>query len=322
MNEKVLNFEALKKNLDYYSSKKVCAMVKANAYGHGVKEVVEHLKDRVEYFGVCSYLEAVEVRKFCDTKVLIVSPFVDILKCKEHNFEFVVDSLSALKEAMDLGCLHLVHIKIDVGMNRFGFSYLDKQTLKKLKVMLKSTQIAGICTHFAELGNSKKTKNQYKCFCKVKKFLGVKALTHLGGSEVIDYNFDYNMIRVGIGLYTKIKQIMEIKSKIIELHDLQSGEVGYEGRFEVKKPSKIALIPVGYADGLPRVGSGANVEINGRKCKIIGNICMDLCFVDVTGVDCKIGDGVSVVPNFFELAKKCKTSIYEVLTNFNRLRDR
>ena len=323
MNEKVLNFEALEKNLEYYSSKKVCAMVKANAYGHGVKEVVEHLRDKVEYFGVCSQAEALEVRRFCDTKILIVSPFVDIDSCKKHNFEFFVENLEMLKKAKTLHCLNLVHIKINSGMNRFGFDIDDKQVLKKLRTELKNEHIAGFCTHFACLDDVKITKKQYQKFIKIKKFLGVTALTHLGGSEVIEYNFDYDMIRVGIGLYVqKGSQVLGINSQIVDIHNLSRGTVGYDGRFEVTKPSRVAVAPVGYADGLPRLSSGAFVQINGKRCKIVGNICMDVCFVDVSNVNCKIGDKVEVLPNVFELAKKCHTITYEILTNFNNLRDR
>lgn len=322
MNRKVLNFDALEENLKIYSNKKVCAMVKANAYGHGVKEVVSFLKDKVEYFGVCSFQEALEVRKICDTKILIVSPFVDIEKCKTFGFEFFVQDLKSLEKAKRNEALNLIHLKINTGMNRFGFNSDDKVTLKKLKLFLKDEKIAGICTHFSETSDKKITKMQYKKFLRVKKFLGIKTLTHLGGSGVIDYKFDYDMIRVGIGLYNKKHQVMQIESRILDIKNLNSGKLGYDGRFEVKTPCKIAIVPIGYADGLPRLSSGCFVEINEKRGKIVGNVCMDVCFVDVTNVPCRVGDKVNILPNVNDLAKKCKTSEYEVFTNFNNLRER
>lgn len=323
MNEKVLDFEALERNLNRYKSKKVCAMVKANAYGHGIKEIVLFLKDKVDFFGVCSLLEAIEVRKNCDTKILIVSPFVDVEKCKKYGFYFFVDDFENLKRAGDLNCLDLVFLKINCGMNRFGIDPFDVKTLKNIKVFLKNKHIAGICTHFQALFDKKLTKKQYKDFLKVKKYLKVDGITSLGGSDVINYDFDYDMIRVGIGLYLqKNSQVLKVLSKIVEIRNLTNGSVGYDKKFEVKKQTKVALVPIGYADGLSRLASGAYMRILNKDTRIIGNICMDLCFLDVSNIDCKIGDIVEVVPNAYELAKKSHTSVYEVLTNFNLLRDR
>lgn len=323
MNEKVLDFEAIERNLERYKNKKICAMVKANAYGHGLREVVLFLKDKIEFFGVCSFLEALEVKKICDAKVLIVSPFVDVKKCKEYGFHFFVEDLEKLTMAKELSCLELVHIKINSGMNRFGFNISDKKTLKKLRLILKNQHIAGICTHFSCLSDKKLTKKQYRDFAKVKKFLSIDALTHFGGSEALDYDFDYDMIRVGIGLYVqKNSQVMKIKSKIASIREIENGFVGYDFKFKVAKPTKVALVPIGYADGLSRLASGAYMRVLNKDAKIIGNVCMDICFLDVSNIDCKVGDEVEVLPNVFELAKKSHTSVYEVLTNFNGLRDR
>ena len=323
MNKKVLDFDVLLKNVQAFKGKKVCAMVKDNAYGHGLCEIVGALKGRVEFFGVCLFSEALDVRKICDTKILIVSPFVDIEKCKKYGFHFFVQDLNMLKKAITLDCLDLVHIKLNVGMNRYGFDIENKKLLKELRLMLKNRHIAGICTHFPCLDNKKTTKKQYKKFLRVKNFLGIDTLVHLGGSGVFGYDFDFDMIRVGIGLYIgKGGQVMKIFSEIMDIKEVEKGKLGYDGLFEIKKHTKVAVIPIGYADGLLRYSSGGFVEINKKYCKIIGNICMDICFVDITDIDCKIGDRVDVLPNVFKLARHNQESIYEILTNFNNLREK
>ena len=192
--------------------------------------------------------------------------------------------------------------------------------LKKLRLFLKENSVAGISTHFSNLKDRKLSINQYNKFCKVKKFLHADFLTHLGGSGVIKYNFDYDMIRVGLGMYLGEKRVMKIYTNILEIKNLDSGSVGYEGKFEVVHPTKIALLPIGYADGLSRVYSGCKVLINNNECPIIGKICMDLCFVDVTNVDCEVGDTVEILHNINDVVKRTKLSPYEIFTNFNNLR--
>ena len=244
-------------------------------------------------------------------------------KCKEYDFHFFVQDIQTFDKAQKLDCLNLVHIKLNTGMNRYGFDAEDKKSLKELRLKLKNNNIAGICMHFSSLDDKKTTKKQYRKFIKIKRFLGVDATVHLGGSKVIDYNFEYDMIRVGIGLYVDLGgQVMSVVSEIADIRQIEYGKLGYDGLFEVKKPTKVATITIGYADGLLRSSTGAFVEINNKPCKIIGNICMDVCFVDVTGVNCKIGDKVNVLPNAYKLAKHNHESVYEILTNFNNLTER
>lgn len=320
MNKKIIDFEALESNLERYKSKKICAMVKANAYGHGVKEITNFLEDKVEYFGVSSLKEAEEIRSISDKKILIASPCYNISECKKKHLDFIVDNFDELEECRKKNCLDLVHIKINTGMNRFGFDCDDKKTLKKLRLFFKENQVAGLSTHFSNLKDRKLTISQYTKFLKVKKFLHADCLVHLGGSNVINYNFDYDMIRAGLGLYLGDKRVMRIYSKIMEIRDLTSGSVGYEEKFEITKPTRLALIPIGYADGLLRSYSGCKVLINGEECPIVGRICMDLCFVDVTNVCCEVGDEVEVLHNIFEVMKRTKLTPYEIFTNFNNLR--
>jgi len=321
MNYKNIDYQLLDKNLARFSHKKVCAMVKADAYGLGVENIVSYLKDKVDFFGVSSIVEAEEVRKYCENKILIASKVEDLDRCKRENFHFIVDDFQTLDIAKNKGILDFAHIKLNLGMNRFGFN-CEPQILQRLRMKLKNEKIGGICAHFQDLNDKKLTKNQYKTFIKVKKFLSLNAFTHFGGSEVINYDFDYDMIRVGIGLYAKDDSVIKISSNIIEIREVKSGSVGYNQRFIVDKPTKIGLVPIGYADGLARVFTGTYVNINGYECKIIGNICMDLCFVDVTNIDVKVGDEVIFLENIRDICRRTNLSKYEILTGFSKLRKR
>lgn len=321
MNKKIIDYNSLETNLKRYSGKKICAMVKANAYGHGEKEIVNYLKEKVDFFGVSSIDEADRVSKICDNKILITMPVQNIEKCRQKKYNFIVDDLGTLERCKDKKCLELVHLKINTGMNRFGFSCDDKPTLKKLRLFLKENSVAGISTHFSNLRDRKLTLNQYNKFCKTKKFLKADFLTHFGGSGVEKYDFDFDMIRVGLGLYLGEKRVMKIYSSILEIKTLTNGCVGYEGKFEVTRPTRIALLPIGYADGLLRSYSGCKVLVNDVECPIVGRICMDLCFVDVTNAQCEAGDEVEILHNIYDVCKRTKLTPYEVFTNFNRLRE-
>lgn len=321
MNKKIIDYNSLETNLKKYKNKKICAMVKANAYGHGEKEIVNFLKDKVDYFGVSSIDEAERISKLCENKILITMPVQNIEKCKQKNFNFIVDDLNILEKCKNKNCLNLVHLKINTGMNRFGFSCDDKQALKKLRLFLKENSVAGISTHFSNLRDRKLTLNQYNKFCKTKKFLKANFLTHFGGSDVEKYDFDFDMIRVGLGLYLGEQKVMKIYSKIMEIKKLTQGTIGYEGKFEIVRPTRIALLPIGYADGLLRSYSGCKVLVNEVECPIVGRICMDLCFVDVTDVKCEVGDDVEILHSIYDICKRTKLTPYEVLTNFNRLRE-
>lgn len=320
MNEKVIDYQSIKKNLKAFSSKKLCVMVKANAYGLGMKEICEFLKNKVDFFGVASYDEAVKVRELINTPILIATTQRDIQKCKEHGFHFIVDNFLDLELSKQCEALNLVHIKLNTGMNRYGFDCEDKHVIKKLKLALKNQKIAGICTHFYNLSDKKTTKKQYLKFRKIKKFLNVDCITHFGGSGVINYDFDYDMIRVGIGIYQNPNQVLRIYSHIEKINTYSRGELGYEGKFKITKDTKIAILPIGYADGLLRSFSGLSVKINGKDCKIVGQICMDCCFVDVTKINCKVGDKVSVLPDLKKASLHTKLTEYEILTGFSKIR--
>ena len=134
------------------------------------------------------------------------------------------------------------------------------------------------------------------------------------------------MVRVGYYLYgygmRGLKPVMKIQGKVIKIIDCKKGEyVGYGNKSKLISDKKIAMVPIGYADGvMRRLSNNYNVKINNMPCKIVGNICMDMCMVDISNVTCNVGDNVILMDNALQIAKLVDTSPYEVLTSFNMLR--
>lgn len=320
-NFRIISKDKILENLSIFSDKKVCAMVKANAYGFGVKEVVEILKPYVEYFGVANVDEGIAVRKFApDSKILIVGKTYNIDACRENNLEYpicsVYDALYSLKGSK-------VHIKIDSGMHRLGIC--DEDELKTVIDILleKNIDIVGVFTHFATLDCDEQYFNVQLAEFRNKLSIlppSIKPLIHVGGSYSLSKVIpEADMIRIGKGLYFGA---IKIVSRLVRVFNVHAGDrVGYANKFIAKKDMKIGIVPLGYADGLKRMlANKYHMLIKGQKCRIVGNICMDMFAVDISKVKAIEGDSVIVLYDEAKLAKQLKTSSYEVTTDFNHIR--
>lgn len=324
-NIKVLDSSALYANLNQFSKMKVCAMVKANAYGHGLKEIVNLLKDKVEYFGVANVSEGLVVRKLTERPVLIVGKTDDFSLCKKHNLEIMIDDENDIKQAVKHGLQDQCHLKINCGMNRFGAK--SNLSLKLLNMALEENKIKlkSIYTHFPNSTNKSQTKKQYLTFVEQKKLISQQPIICLGGSEIVDYNFDFQMLRVGIGLYgyehKNLHPVMKIYSKIVKIFFAKKGEtIGYGKKYVVKHDAFYGVVPMGYADGIARGLSGKIfVVIGGKKFEVVGDICMDVFFVKVDRT-VKVGDKVCILSDAELFAKKLGTISYEILANFSGAR--
>ncbi len=337
MNIKLINKNNLLYNLNLCekSRKIICPMVKANAYGHGIKEIVGILKEKVNWFGVANANEALKVKKISkNSKLLVVGKTCEYSKLIKNNISFTIDSFEDIKK-INLICNKInkkayVHIAINTGMNRIGVKNLyEFQKILNIINCNENIILEGIFTHFFD-ADCEKTNfyNQLNIFSQYVKLVNKKVLVHIGGSFVLNYKLpDYiDMVRVGFFIYgygkNDLKPVMSIYSEILKIKDCKKGEyVGYGNTNQLKKDSKIATISLGYADGLSRrLSNKLKLTINGKKAKIFGNVCMDMCMVDVTNVPCKIKDFVLVVSNIQTLAKLIGTSPYECLTNFQSFR--
>ena len=320
-NKRVVSAQKILDNLSVFKSMKICAMVKANAYGFGLPEMVKLLSPHVEFFGVANVKEALEVRRLSSKrKILLVGKNYEPYICKENNISYAVTNVT---DALYAPNKSNVHLKIDSGMHRLGFNNED-EFLTAISILRdKDINIEGVYTHFATLDcDDEYFHFQYERFKQFLKVLpkDINPLIHVGGSWALAKEIpEADMIRIGKGIY---HGTISVESRIIRTFSIKAGErVGYANSFIAKKDMKVGIVPVGYADGLKRcLANRYDVLIKDKKCRIIGNICMDMFAVDISNVDAYEGSPVVVLYDEAYMAKKLKTSSYEVTTNFNHLR--
>lgn len=338
MNTKIINRANLLHNLDYCKSKfaNICAMVKADAYGHGAKFVVNTIKNKVQFFGVANASEALSLKKIAkDCNILIVGKSSFNKALIEQNISLTITDLSTCQKVLAICKKHnlnaKLHIAVNTGMNRLGVCS-QKDFLNILNFIEQNKNyltLQGVFTHCFD-ADIKKTHfyAQMKEFYNYVKLVQDKnVIVHIGGSYVLQHIIPsfVNMVRVGYFLYgygnKKLKPVMRITSTIINIFNCKKGEyVGY-GNTKLLNDAKIATISIGYGDGLQRrLSNNYCVQVNGKSAKIVGNVCMDMCMIDVTNISCKVGEKVTVLQNAPLMAKIVQTSPYEILTNFGSLR--
>lgn len=353
-----INLNAIIHNLNYYRSNirpetKMMAMVKAFSYGSGSYEIANALQfHNVDYLTVAYADEGVELRKAGITlPIMVMNPdeqsFDSILK---NNLEPEIYSLRVfqlLEEAIEQ---HIqdenqkvkIHIKLDTGMHRLGFEQNDLPLLiqrinKSPNIVVQST-----FSHLAASENKLSdnfTQKQIHSFNEMSytlmNGLGYNILRHILNSAGIlrfpDAQFD--MVRLGIGLYgiasigyeqKDLQNVGTLKTVISQIKNIPENEtVGYGRKWIAKANSKIAIIPIGYADGLNRkLGNGkGKVLINNKFAPIIGNVCMDMCMIDITDIEAKENDEVIIFSEKYsvtEIAKDLDTIPYEILTSVSR----
>lgn len=348
-----INLNALLHNFHYYkgllkSTTKIMGMVKAFAYGSGSLEVARLL----QYHG-CNYLavamadEGVELRNGgIDLPILVLGTEREAFqKIIEHRLEPEIYSFSILNDLIiELSKQkieqYLIHLKFDTGMHRFGFMDTDVEVLIQLLKQTKEVKVQSVFTHLAASDDKSMdefTENQLLNFQKITNKLksGIQNpfLTHALNSAGIDRfpKFEMDMVRLGIGLYgvsdthfNSLRHVVMFKTNIAQIKKVGANQsVGYGRKGWTKKESLIATIPVGYADGFNRKLSNGlgEVLLNGKKVPVIGNVCMDLTMLDITGVDAAEGDEVILMGNEInveEWARKLETIPYEVLTNISQ----
>ncbi len=338
MSKIILDNNNLQNNLNFVKEQsnnaKICAMVKANAYGHGLKEIVGLLNGKIDAFGIVNIEEALTIREVdSSTPVILFGKCDDIEKALQNNISLTIISIenleNILKIAKKLQILPKLHLNINSGMNRFGIK--SKKDFKKVISILNKNhlQLDGIFTHFSSLTTDEdytlKQKESFDSFISMlpKKW---NPIIHVGGGHSVLTFEGYQMYRVGMFLYgygdENLRPVLSVKSKIVDIQEVVKGEhIGYMSAFTAEKNMKVASIPLGYDDGVKRgLSNKFHVKINGNSCKNVGNICMDCFMVDISNVKAKIGDEVEIMTNALEWAEILNTSEYEVLTNFNGFR--
>lgn len=327
-----IDLNYLKYNIQQIKSiakKELFAVVKANAYGHGDEFISKTLQDfGIKYFAVSNYNEARNLRSFGikgDILILGHTPCAyanDMIKYKISQTVYDLDYAKSLSKAISGGKLK-IHIKVDTGMCRIGFLQdNDNNAFDKIINLyeFKNFDIQGIFTHFScadsfDMEDKKFTQSQIKRFDKVISDLeshNIKIpIIHIQNSAgVINYKVSdkYTHSRVGVAMYglkpssdvskdLKIKPILSIKTTVSMVKEIDKGsQICYGRTFKSDDKMKIATLTIGYADGYCRAFSNkADIIINGKKCRVLGRVCMDQTVVDVTGLDVKIGDTAVVV---------------------------
>ena len=330
-----INLKALESNVKSIISqsseyKYHIGVVKANCYGLGLKCIKSIIKGGANYLAVSSLEEALSIRKITKEKILILEPINPkyISLAKENNITLTISSLEYLNNVknQEFTC----HIKINTGMNRLGIN--SKEEFDEVYNIIMNSNIAleGIYTHIYKASDSKCTNNQFKKFEYITSDIDLNTIpiVHIPNSETI---FNYkkkpyiNGCRMGIIMYgfsndIKLNSVFSLISKVIEIKHIHSGDtVGYDGKYTATGDESIAVLPIGYADGILRHNSGRNVYINGKEYKIVGNICMDMLFVKVDE-NVKVNDEAYIIKDndhINQIASHLDTINYEVMCSIS-----
>ena len=348
-----VNLSAVVANLNWYRQQmkpgtKLVCMIKADGYGAGAIEIAKTLQDhRVDYLAVAVADEGVALRKAGITaNIMVMNPEMTAFKTMfDYDLEPEVYSfrlLDALRHAARKEGITgwPIHIKLDTGMRRLGFDPIHD--MPQLIDYLKNQNALiprSVFSHFVgsdDDGFDDFSAQQYELYTQgadaLQSAFTHHIIRHMCNSAGIEHfpERQMDMCRLGIGLYginprtnEIINNVASLKTTILQLHKVSAGDsIGYSRRTILDRDSLIAAIPIGYADGLNRHLGNRNCYclVNGKKAEYVGNICMDVCMIDVTGIDCKEGDSVEIFGNNLPvtvLSDKLDTIPYEVLTGIS-----
>lgn len=349
-----VNLTALVDNVRHFRSllqpsTRLTCMVKAFAYGAGSVDISRALQDSqlVDYLAVAVADEGVELRKAGITlPIIIMDPEVAALDLIiENNLQPNIYSFQVLEDIIHAaeakGLENLpVHIKIDSGMHRLGFYQEDIPQLTARLQQQKAIRVASVFSHMAGSDEAQfdaftHEQAQYfsECANSLIASLPYRPLLHICNTAGIERFPEYHldMCRLGIGMYgfsflptTHLRNVCTLKTTILSIKTVEAGKtIGYGRHTTLTEPRQIAVIPIGYADGFDRRFSnyGGEVLVRGKRCPVVGNVCMDQAMIDVTGTDAQPGDYAIVFGDQLpiqELADKLQTIPYEVLTSISR----
>lgn len=350
-----INLNAVVHNLNFYKSRlkpntKIMVMVKAFGYGAGSYEIAKALShEKVDYLGVAFADEGISLRNAgISTPIIVMNPENTAFEAMiAYNLEPEIYSAKELRAFIALAqqkslSNYPIHIKLDTGMHRLGF---QENQLEELIALLRNNNFVEVRSIFSHLSASDSPQFRDFTLEQIAKFdtwsnhlnqsLSIQPIRHILNTSGI-YNFpqaQYNMVRLGIGLYGVgndtteqkfLQTVGNLKTVILQIKDVPAGDsVGYSRSYMADKTVRVATLPVGYADGIRRAwGNGKGyVTINGKKAPILGRVCMDMLMADVTDIDCKEGDTAVIFgesPTVHEMAEVLDTIPYEILTGISQ----
>lgn len=350
-----IDLNALDHNYQYLISRlkpgiRILGVVKAGGYGSEASAIATELQRLgADYLAVAYVSEGIDLRNAgVELPILVLHPQpVNFEKMIERCLEPALYSFRVLKaflaQAASLSQSHYpIHLKFNTGLNRLGFA---SQDVKKVVQLIKGSNAVRVKTVFSHLAASEDmdeqdfTKGQIEAFERIRENiisrLEYRPWFHQSNtSSILNYpQAHFDMVRTGIGLYgygnspeedRNLRPVTTLKSVISQIHQVAAGEtVGYNRAFKAEQTMRTGTIPIGHADGIPRsLGNKKGyVLINGRKASIIGNVCMDMIMIDLTGVECREGDEVIVMGKELpatRIADSSQTISYEILTAISR----
>lgn len=343
-----VNLSAMVANLNRYRSRlspgtKLMTMVKASSYGHGDYEIAAVLQhEGVDYLAVAFADEGVLLRQKGITMPIVVlnadaDSFALMTSYRLEPEIYNFSSLEAFAEAVERAgeSDYPIHLKIDSGMHRLGFVMDDVERLTaRLKELRSLLAVRSMFSHLATADMPEESEfvgeqqRRFEAITEaIQASLPYRALRHINNTAGIEHYQEstYDMCRLGIGLYgvgEGVRPISRLTTRIVQIKTLEEGEtVGYGRVGRITRTTKVATIPIGYADGLDRrLGDGVwSVSVAGERAPIIGRVCMDSCMVDVTGIECREGDEVVIFGgeggSVEEMAARLSTIPYEIMTS-------
>lgn len=321
----------------YSDYKYYFGVVKADCYGHNnIKTVEAIIRGGCNYLAVATLEEALEIRKSINNIPILclgIIPIKFIDQCIKNNITITISNMEYLEKLIMEKHNNLkVHIKINSGMNRLGTN--DREEFNKMYKMIKNSNLSleGIYTHIYNALSPRDTIKQFKRFEEITSNINLDEIPiiHLCASDstILYTKLPYaNGCRLGIAMYglidnNKISLLptFSVYSEIIQINNVKNDTVGYNGSYKSNGIEKIAVIPIGYADGIIRKNTGRNVYINGKSFDIVGNICMDMLFVKIDD-SIQIGDKVIIIKDIEhikQIAKHLDTIPYEVICSISK----
>jgi len=349
-----IDLNAMIGNLNFFRSlirpeTRVMVMVKAFSYGSGMAEIARILQfHKVDYLAVAVADEGIELRQAgIDLPILVMNP-------EEHGFENMIEFrlepniyseeiFDSFRKVLQQHAVvrYPIHLKIDTGMHRLGFDSAEKVEKLVTKLVVQEEMVVrSVFSHLAgadEAVHDAFTRSQIQQFIQLSSLITEKlpynVFRHILNSAGIERfpEFQFEMVRLGIGLYgvsscgnLQVKSISRLKTSVSQIRKIEAGQtVGYGRKGLASQDSKIAVVPIGYADGYDRrLSNGVGkVFVNGRVASVIGNICMDMCMIDVTGLHVAVGDEVELMGEHIlvsDMAITIGTIPYEILTGISQ----
>lgn len=340
------NIETIKRFIGPYV--KFLAVVKADAYGHGLELISRYLDD-VYGFGVANIEEAIRLREIGISKPILIMGDIfpsDIEDIVHYDVRASVSNIEIArlisKEGVKRGKIVPIHIKVDTGMGRFGF--LPEELIRSIDKIseLSNLELEGIFSHFSTAGTDKDHVDlQFRRFIELvsilerkKIFFSIRHIANSAATLIHPYT-TMDLVRVGLAMYginptsselpVTLSPVMSLKTKILTLREVpRDWAIGYDRTFITSRETRIGILPIGYGDGIPfQLSNNGYVLVRGKKAPIIGRICMDYTTIDLTDIpEANIEDEVVIIGkqgeeaiSVTEIAEWCKVIPYTIVTN-------